>query len=270
MSHEEIPGPTHGKHPAPARPESSRPTPAPTAEKPPAAYSHPPSSWTPKDAGDGEEAESKRWLLPYADFITLLMVLFMTLYALQLVKEKDVAIKQLESGTPQVAEQDNQMDEVLATLRAFRDSGQIKLAQDARGVEIAVNSKLLFHSGDARLLPDAYPVLQQIAAVLNTYPNQHILVEGHTDSQPISNAKYESNWELSSARAGAVVRHLVDQGVPPFRLSAMGRADNVPAAIGNDPISMAANRRVSILLVFDPQMRKPAKSPATTGERAEE
>ncbi|WP_415914083.1 flagellar motor protein MotB [Paraburkholderia sp. J12] len=76
------------------------------------------------------------------------------------------------------------------------------------------------------------------------------VVEGHTDSTPISNAKYASNWELSSARAGAVVRYLVERGVAPGRLAAIGRADNFPLVAGNDAASRAQNRRVTIFVEY--------------------
>lgn len=120
----------------------------------------------------------------------------------------------------------------------------------AHGVEIGINAKILFNVGDARLLPDASGVLSRIAQALKTHPASHILVEGHTDSTPISNAKYESNWELSSARAGAVVRSLVDEGVEPHRLAAIGRADNLPLAIADDAAARAANRRVTIVVQY--------------------
>jgi chemotaxis protein MotB len=93
-------------------------------------------------------------------------------------------------------------------------------------------------------------VLSQVASVLKNYSSSNILVEGHSDSVPISNGKYESNWELSSARAGAVVRFLVDKGIEPHRLAAIGRADNIPLVIGDDEAARAANRRVTILVQY--------------------
>ena len=76
----------------------------------------------------------------------------------------------------------------------------------ARGVEIGINAKILFNAGYATLLPESRDVLDRIADALRAAPVGNILVEGHTDSTPISNAKYASNWELSSARAGALAR----------------------------------------------------------------
>jgi chemotaxis protein MotB len=99
------------------------------------------------------------------------------------------------------------------------------------------------------LLPQALGVLGQVAAALREQSSD-VLVEGHTDSVPISNAKFESNWELSSARAGSVVRFLVEQGVAPHRLAAVGRADNFPLVLGDDAASLAMNRRVTIIVQY--------------------
>jgi len=68
---------------------------------------------------------------------------------------------------------------------------------------------------------------------------------------PISTTKYESNWELSSARAGSLVRFLVDRGIEPHRLVAIGHADNIPAVMGDDLLARAANRRVVIIVQYD-------------------
>ena len=77
------------------------------------------------------------------------------------------------------------------------------------------------------------------------------MVEGHTDQQNIATERFASNWELSSARAAAVVRLLIAQGVQPIRLVALGRADTVPAALGDTPEAMAKNRRVTIFIQTD-------------------
>jgi chemotaxis protein MotB len=214
---------------------------------------------------DDAEARPERWLLSYSDLVTTLMVLFLALYAIQLAKYHELEIKLLEaarsvkhdkapaalatrspaSGAPRAAQA-----ELLSLLRALRDKGQINIDEQPDGVEIGINAKILFHPGDAHLLPDSTAVLDQVAAALKDYSTHTILVEGHTDSTPIANAKYESNWELSSARAGAVVRFFVDKGIEPHRLAAIGRADNIPLMIGDDAVARAANRRVTLLVQY--------------------
>jgi chemotaxis protein MotB len=214
---------------------------------------------------DGDaEAHSERWLISYADLITTLMVLFLALYVLQLAKYKELEIKTLErhvvkeradvvhaneanaaAGGPEAARK-----QLFSLLETLRDKRQITIVQSGQGVEIAINAKILFNLGDARLLPESLEVMNQIALILRDHSTKNILVEGHTDSSPISTAKYESNWELSSARAGAVVRFFVDKGIEPHRLAAIGRADNFPLVIGDDAAARAANRRVTILVQY--------------------
>lgn len=214
---------------------------------------------------DDAEARPERWLLSYSDLVTTLMVLFLALYAIELAKYHELEIKLLEaahsvkndkapvavathsptSGAPQASKA-----ELLSLLRALRDKGQINIDEQADGVEIGINAKILFRPGDAHLVADSTGVLDQLAAALKDYSTHNILVEGHTDSTPISNAKYESNWELSSARAGAVVRFFVDKGIEPHRLAAIGRSDNIPLMIGDDAVARAANRRVTILVQY--------------------
>jgi chemotaxis protein MotB len=235
---------------APAQPQTSSPGVA-------------PKRWQPKHKGekDEDESNSERWLVSYADFITLVMVMFITLYALQLVKAKGAVASelrsqdkaQMEAKAPEPRQKPDAAEiesELLAHLQALRDSGQVKLTKSARGMEIEINARLLFPSGDARLLPQSLSILKSIAKALRNLSQGTILVEGHTDSVPILNGRFESNWELSSARAGAVVRHFVDNGIEPSRLVAMGRADNVPAALGTTPEALAVNRRVTILVQY--------------------
>ncbi|MFM0506745.1 OmpA family protein [Paraburkholderia sp. RL17-373-BIF-A] len=204
------------------------------------------------DAAEGEE-QSGRWLISYADLITTLMVLFLALYVLQLAKTRELEIKALErhavteatSATPDASKK-----RLLSLLEPLQDNRRITISNAAHGVEIAINAKVLFNSGDARLLPESFGVLNQIAGVLRDKSKNNILVEGHTDNAPISTAKYESNWELSSARAGAVVRFFADKGIEAHRMAAIGRADNFPLIIGDDAVARAANRRVTILVEY--------------------
>ncbi|KVN41927.1 motility protein B [Burkholderia pyrrocinia] len=205
---------------------------------------------------DGDGAQSGRWLISYADLVTTLMVLFLALYVLQLAKYNALDVRyqtlsqQAAAKGTVVAAQGQAAQEWTSLLKSLKEQGQVTVVNAAHGVEIGINAKILFNVGDARLLPDASDVLARIAGVLKTHPASNILVEGHTDSVPIATAKYESNWELSSARAGAVVRYLVERGVEAHRLAAIGRADNLPLVVGDDAAARAANRRVTILVQY--------------------
>ncbi|MDR6390629.1 OmpA family protein [Paraburkholderia phenoliruptrix] len=211
-------------------------------------------------AHDGGE-QSDRWLISYADLITTLMVLFLALYVLQLAKNSELQIKTLQHHPvkeavdvqpPATTGNANEAakKQLLSLLAPLQDNRQITISHTPQGVEIAINAKVLFNSGDARLLPESFAVLGQIATVLRDRARNNILVEGHADSLPIATAKYESNWELSSARAGAVVRFFADRGIEAHRMAAIGRADNFPLIIGNDAAANAANRRVTILVEY--------------------
>ncbi|MGF6966778.1 chemotaxis protein MotB [Paraburkholderia sp. WC7.3g] len=207
----------------------------------------------------GEGTEGGRWLISYADLVTTMMVLFLALYVLQLAKSKQLELRYqtLETKTAQQSAPapagGTQLDarkQLTVLLDALREKGLITVTDVPHGVEFAVNAKILFNAGDARLLPDSFEVLNQIAQVLQKDSTGNLLVEGHTDSVPISTAKYASNWELSSARAGAVVRYLVERGIEPHRLAAIGRADNFPLVAGDDAAARAANRRVAIVVQY--------------------
>ncbi|MBB2928742.1 OmpA/MotB family protein [Paraburkholderia silvatlantica] len=203
------------------------------------------------DEDEGGEWGSGRWLISYADLITTLMVLFLALYAMQLARHRESEIRTAAqpANTAAAVEKMPAADQaLLAALATLRQRGEITIVPAARGVEIGINAKILFNAGDATLLPESLGVLSRIAEVLRATPTGNILVEGHTDSTPISNAKFASNWELSSARAGAVVRYLVERGIEPHRLAAIGRADNFPLVAGNDPAGRALNRRVTLIV----------------------
>ena len=111
-----------------------------------------------------------------------------------------------------------------------------------------MNSELLFLSGEAALSKKAPPVLKEIVQVINGLPNA-INVEGHTDNIPISNLKFPSNWDLSSARATSVVQAFVREGVNPTRLSAVGYGEFHPIGDNTTDEGRFKNRRVTLVLM---------------------
>lgn len=130
----------------------------------------------------------------------------------------------------------------LATAVGFR--------REARGLVVSiVSDSVLFGEGAAAVQPDGATILGVVAGALADRPN-FIIVEGHTDSRPISTAEFPSNWELSTARATSVLRLLSEQlGIENGRLSAAGYADTRPIASADDPGSLARNRRVEIVVI---------------------
>lgn len=115
-------------------------------------------------------------------------------------------------------------------------------------IEVEIKTDLLFPSGSAHLAPSAVDVIQRLGGALADYPNP-IRVEGHTDNKPISTVAFSSNWELSAARAGSVVRVLQSRGVNPQRLAVIGYGENRPLQSNDTEQGRNANRRVVVVIL---------------------
>jgi chemotaxis protein MotB len=128
-------------------------------------------------------------------------------------------------------------------------SGRIAIRTDERGLVVSVTDDAAFGPGSAEVSPAARAVVGRLAAVLADEPN-HIRVEGHTDNVPIRTARYASNWELSTARANAIVAYFVEAaGLDPARLSANGYGEFHPRAPNDTADSRGRNRRVDIVIL---------------------
>ncbi len=117
-------------------------------------------------------------------------------------------------------------------------------------VGIVIGDGILFAPGQTDLTPGGDGLLRRLAPTLAATRGE-VVVEGHSDSTPIGNRRFPSNWELSGSRAASVVRRLIELGLPPDRLSAVGFADTRPLSPGGDPASLARNRRVAITIQAD-------------------
>jgi chemotaxis protein MotB len=126
-----------------------------------------------------------------------------------------------------------------------------KLELTERGLVITFLSEVFFDSGTQEIREDGKESLKSVAKVLNqNVPNSNVAIEGHTDNQPIKISGWKSNWELSSARALAVVHYLADDcNVLPQRLSANGYGEYRPVAANNAQENMQKNRRVEIVIL---------------------
>ena len=229
----------------------------------------------------------ERWLVSYADFITLLFAFFVTMYALSSVNEgkyrvlsdslvhafRNITVN--ASGTRINAQADTPSLPSLVSIRPqvgkevqrarsrekmrslARDmseamgplvrEGRVKVTETARGVMVEINASVLFSPGDASLGPAATKALRAVAEILAS-TDFPVTVEGHTDTTPISTIQFPSNWELSVVRASSVIRLFVDSGVPPQRLTATGYGEQRPVAGNDTPEGRARNRRVTILI----------------------
>jgi chemotaxis protein MotB len=231
-----------------------------------------------------EHENHERWLVSYADFITLLFAFFVVMYSVSSVNEGKMRIAAqslLEALNPLVqmsaskiniqpkdlsgptSSRDITLDmqvsrKLYDTVKAIYDldktgrAPQVVVTQDERGIIVSIADSLAFAPGKADLLPEAQEPLLKVAAVLRESPQQ-IRVEGHTDDVPIHTAQFPSNWELSGMRALNIVRFLGDGGhLPPERLSAGGYGEFHPVASNETEEGRAKNRRVEIIVVKEP------------------
>lgn len=140
---------------------------------------------------------------------------------------------------------------VMNLKRSLSDINDEDVKVEVRGgiVHISIADKLLFNSASANISPKAQRVLEKIATVVNDHYDLDVMVEGHTDNVPISNASYKDNWDLSVKRATAVVRALETKyGVSPERLIAAGRSQYLPKEENTSAAGRSANRRTEIII----------------------
>jgi chemotaxis protein MotB len=233
---------------------------------------------------DDESHENhERWLISYADFITLLFAFFVVMYAVSVVntgKYKVLsdalgdafggrgAARRIDTSVEvdalplsniiahkraEAARRDRERLDLLArklnsVLAPLVNSGKVRITQTGRGITIEINASVLFDEGDAALVGNARETLRTVAGLLKGDPHG-IEVEGHTDTTPIRNAAFPSNWELSAVRASTVVRLFVENGVPEQRLAAVGHGATRPVASNGDPVGRARNRRVAVTIL---------------------
>lgn len=227
----------------------------------------------------GEEGED--WLATYADAITLLMAFFVMLLSMAVIdqrkyeevsegikkelnhhrviptepSEEAEPVKQNLAAVVKEAPDPRTISEDLATsLETLKTSDSCKVETTEESVTIAFQGESLYPAASADLRPSALKVLNDVAVSLKgiSLETYTITVEGHTDDARIRSPRFPSNWELSSQRATAVVRHLIDQGVDPAHLQGIAYAHTRPVAPNRadngDPITAnrAQNRRVVI------------------------
>jgi chemotaxis protein MotB len=241
---------------------------------------------------DVEPENHERWLVSYADFITLLFAFFVVMFAssqTDKAKAKAVSdsvadafdggsalqkITQLVRGysagekrggassrtePPALSRKDDLVRSSETLVKALQpeiDSGKIKIAMEARGLVISLQQAAFFPSGGDGLLNDALPSMGKIADVLRKLPNQ-IRLEGHTDSRPINNERFRNNWELSAARGIAVLQWLEAQyHFPPSQLAVVAYADTVPKVKNETEEERALNRRVDITVLNENAARQ--------------
>jgi len=146
-------------------------------------------------------------------------------------------------------------DEVARALDDLVKQDLVVMRRSEFWIEVEIKTDLLFPSGSAQLAPYAIDVIQRLGGALGPYPNP-IRVEGHTDNKPIKTVAFYSNWELSAARAGSVVRVLQSRGVNPERLAVIGYGEQRPVQSNDTEQGRNANRRVVVVILSTELQRK--------------
>jgi chemotaxis protein MotB len=224
-----------------------------------------------------EEAHVDDWLMTYADMITLLLCFFAVFIAISVPEQekfenaKEKVVQTFAGATSdnmkgQYALPDTQLDSPLQSDMPFKalpsivdrfnkeEAEAVEVEQGDRITTIELNSAPFYAPGSAVLNVEGLKVLDDLlpAITADEYKDYTISIEGYTDDSPIATALFPSNWELSTARAAAVIRHFIDKGVAPQRLRAIGYGEAVPKAPNRDangnaiPENQAQNRRVVI------------------------
>ena len=239
-----------------------------------------------------EEEASEAWLLPYSDLMTLLLALFIALFAIsQTDQTKLAALAQaftaafnmggpsfFDKAGPNTSPQRQLMsdedagnsayiqeNETLQDLKEQLDAyimqnsleDQLSTQLEEEGLMIRIKERALFPSGSADLVPESQRIGPIVAGLLAQVP-ERVLISGHTDTDPISTAQFPSNWELSSVRAMTFMKYLlsINQNLNPARFSAIGYGEYRPIAMNDTAENKQKNRRVEILiarsLTFNP------------------
>lgn len=233
-----------------------------------------------------EHVNTERWLISYADFITLMFAVFTVLYAISNVdsdkaalasksvneamgllgvdRNGDEALLQLPIESPIVDARvvasgrspvDQRLDDMMllselaSMIQDHELQKELQAEMTPRGLVITLNEAGFFDSGSAKLKESAYANFAQLAQLLLRYQPE-LAVEGHTDNRPTRGGRFHSNWELSTARAVTVVEHLVqDFGYRADRLGATGFGEHRPVAQGDTDEARARNRRVEMVVL---------------------
>lgn len=227
------------------------------------------------------EVEEEGWLITYLDVITLILVLMVVLLAFAGPgKGKDGQQAKADSAPTQASgpvpgapypsgsivppavpptspeplavPAAPPLPKTLNGLPLDQLGADVEIIMTDDAVRFRISSEILFESGAAHLAAEGQPVLDRLIPLLNSDPNLRLVVEGHTDNVPIQTERFPSNWELSTGRAAAVARYLIERGVAPQRVQASGFADTRPLGSRDNPVDRVHNRRVELTMERTP------------------
>lgn len=209
----------------------------------------------------GGSAEESLWMVPFADLMSILVLLFMALYGYAMIG-KDAAYEQAlarlghELSDTEIEKlgslaRRNELEVaewIEKHIQKALPQGKVGIDYSEHRIRIRFSGPVLFHSGSARLNPQAKEMLRGLAKKLKPLPNL-LRVDGHTDPVPITKARYRTNWELSAARAFSVIDVFIQEGVEAERLYAYGYGEHRPIADNSTPLGRSQNRRIELTLI---------------------
>lgn len=236
----------------------------------------------PRRRPKSEQPGSPHWMVTYSDLVTLILVFFVMLFAMSAIDvvkfqafvasfqgigilnwgdkpldevqpEPITAIDDVSSGRePRPPAPDYTLMEVYEMVeQTLVEAGleqKVTLRYEEAGVALDIQDRVLFDTAKADLKPEAKGILDPLAELFQRLPFQ-IHVEGHTDSRPISNLQFPSNWELSGARASRVIRYFIDEHrLDPHKFAAVGYGEYRPVAPNDSEENMQLNRRVVMVI----------------------
>lgn len=220
-----------------------------------------------------DDINTNAWMDTYADTITLLLTFFILLYSfsstdneklkliaaalkgeitgvpMKLEDTPDISDEDIEQGIGEKSPYEILVEQVQDIIDKTGLTDSVKIREEDAGVVLQLSESILFDLGKADLKPESTQILDIISGLIPSISNE-IMIQGHTDNVPISSARYESNWELSTARAVSVVKYFIEsKGLDPTRFSATGYGEYQPLVDNTTPENRAINRRVDILIV---------------------
>jgi len=257
-----------------------------------------------KHAKPHEEENGEAWLLPYSDLMTLLLALFIALFAISQTDQKKMAalaqafsaafnmggpsffdnagpnvgrrsemISDEDQGNHAYLAENQQLEELQKKMQEYIEQNNLEeqlstqLAEE--GLMIRIKERALFPSGSAQLVGQAKSIVPVVSGLLASVP-ERVVISGHTDNVPINTPQYPSNWELSSSRALNLMKALLaaNNGLNPARFSAVGYSEYRPIADNKTEAGKAQNRRVEIFIArnyrFNPEEGKASKQEGAT------
>ena len=212
----------------------------------------------------GGEEGSPAWMATFADMMSLLLTFFILMYAIASQNTSRIMTEVLGTETKSLGVLDlidkisvqKSLQEltglnnpnILDDIEDVAEDSAMAVDTNEAKVVVRVPGASLFKAGQADLQLSGRPVLDGVIAVIRKYPDYKIHIQGHTDDDPISTEKFPTNWELSAARATAVLRYFFDKGVEPEKMTGTGYADTFPLASNDNDQGRTINRRVEFVL----------------------